>query len=71
MREKMLGRWAIRLSVAGSLGLGAFVLSASPALAGPPVGSHLTSVPGVVTVDSVSTSTKGGSLVTIMDVSWT
>jgi hypothetical protein len=71
MREKMLGRWAIRLSVAGSLCIAAVVLGTPPVMAGPDVGSDLTTVPGVVSVDSVYTTTEGGPLIALMDVQWT
>jgi hypothetical protein len=71
MREKMLGRWAIRLSVAGSLGLCALVLSGSPVSAGPDADSDLTMVPGVVSVDSTFTTPEGGPLIALMDVTWT
>lgn len=71
MREKMLGRWAIRLVVAGALGFSAFVLGVAPVGAVDQPSSDTPPVPAVVSEDPTFTTPEAGPVDGLTDIVWT
>lgn len=70
MRENLRSRWVVRLAIAGSVSAVIVGVGATPALAKPPTTGTLRAVPGAITLDSVHTASKGGTIVQIQDSSW-
>ncbi|MET7393701.1 hypothetical protein KZZ52_56560 [Dactylosporangium sp. AC04546] len=74
MRDKMLGRWMVRLAVTMGTGAVALGLSGTTAQADIVSGSGLSAVPGAVTVVGVPAAPRPApteGMAVIMDWGWT